>query len=134
MKFLSDILQIIIYQMPPSWNLCLYSFRRKNFTKIKKKHYCHLKQIWPHDTKTQLLRLFLSRHGSPCGYRTLMHHTWDVSWPEWLNPANTSEYCFDMHRLLKNQHIFYSIFQRKSWFSLKLLAKNLWNFYQIYFE
>ena len=37
MKFLSDILQIIIYQTPPSWNLCLYLFRRKKFAKLNKK-------------------------------------------------------------------------------------------------
>ena len=37
MKFLSAILQIIIYRTPTSWNLCLYSFRHKNFAKLKKK-------------------------------------------------------------------------------------------------
>ena len=132
MEFLTYKLIIIVYPMFPGSLLGLLSFRRKNFAKIKKNYNNHFKRIWPLAKKLHLLRLFLSRHGSPCGYRTLIYCSWDISWPERLNPANTSEHCFDRYRLLKSKRIFNLIFWRKSWFSPELLAENLWKFNQIY--
>ena len=105
-----------------------------NFTKIfqlwtnEKNHLIHLQRFWPYGYGAKILSaVVISR--LPWLAMRLSHPC--KSYLRYVLARMTesreykSKYCSDRYRMLKNLHIFYSIFHRKSWFSTKLSLKFL---------